>query len=114
MKNRKIQIFPLLKTHHGFCPGESAVATVSLAGEKTVIHCHDGALKEKIHQIFNTPLKVRRVEGQIPRIFSHRYEEIQPHTEEFFREILYAIKRYNLFGSPVSRAGEEDHLSDGS
>lgn len=98
-KTLKIMIYPLLRTAKGLCPGEFEVAEVSFVNGKTVIHCPDGALREKISQIFNTPIKARKVIGEIPRIFSHHFEDIMPNTEEFFHEILYVLRNYNLYGT---------------
>jgi hypothetical protein len=98
MKQTKILIYPLLKTSKGLCPGEFEVAEVSLANGRTMIHCPDGALREKISQIFSTPIRARKITGEIPRLFSHHYEDIMPDTEEFFQEILYRLKNHNLHG----------------
>jgi hypothetical protein len=94
----KLVIYPLMRSTKGLIPSEFEVAEVLLRREETAIHCHDGALREKIAEIFNRPLRVRRLDGDIPHLFSHQYCEVKPHTEEFFREIVYELRRYNLFG----------------
>ena len=98
MKQPKILIYPLLKTSKGMCPGEFTVAEVSFVNGKTNIHCDDGALREKIYQIFSTPIQVRKITGEVPRMFSHHYENIAPNTEKFFSEIVYVLKNHNLYG----------------
>gem|GEM_PF-1921137 len=95
----KLFIYPLLKTSKGFVPSESALAEVKLINEETHIICKDGALREKITEIFNTPLTVRRIEGEVPRIFSHKFVQVPPHTEDFFHEIVFTLRKYNLHGT---------------
>lgn len=95
----KLYIYPLLKTPKGLVPSESVLAEVKLVGGETLITCHDGALREKIAEIFNSPLTVRQINGELPRIFSHRFATFSPHTEDFFREIVFTLRRYNLHGT---------------
>jgi hypothetical protein len=94
----KMTLYPLMRSPKGNIPSEFEVAEVTLRGGETTIHCHDGALREKIAQIFNTPLSVRRLDGDIPRLFAHHFSDVSPHTEEFFREIVHSLRHYNLFG----------------
>jgi hypothetical protein len=94
----KVFIYPLLKTPKGLVPADHAVAEVRLLRGETHITCHDGALREKITEIFNTPITVRQIDGEVPRIFTHRFAQVLPGTEEFMREVLFTLRRYNLHG----------------
>lgn len=98
MKGLRIVIYPLLKTQKGLCPAEFEVAEVSLSEGKTVIHCQDGALREKIKEIFASQIRVRRIKGDIPMLFSHSFTDVQPDTDDFFMEIIYQLRKYNLYG----------------
>ncbi|MDQ7821882.1 MAG: hypothetical protein RDV48_03710 [Candidatus Eremiobacteraeota bacterium] len=94
----KMVIYPLLKSSRGYHPAEFEVAEVTLSEGELVIHCPDGALREKIAEIFSMPLRVRRSEGPIPHIFSHGYEEVAPRTERFLREMSCRLRAFNLHG----------------
>lgn len=94
----KIVIYPLLQTTKGKVPGEFEVAEVVLEGQEVRINCPDGALRERISQIFSTPICVRRPAGEIPRVFAHGFKTIECGSAEFFQEIPFHLRKYNLYG----------------
>ncbi len=94
----KMTIYPLLKTSKGMQPSESAAAEISFTEGEILIKCPDGALREKITEIFNGPLTVMRPCGDVPRLYSHFFAEVPPGAPEFPGEILFELRKYNLHG----------------
>jgi len=94
----KLLLYPLMKTPAGRVPAGSPVAELSLDEGRTVISCGEGALGEKLGEIFSTPLDARVALGAWPEIFSWEPATLRPHTPAFFREIVYRLRAYGLFG----------------
>jgi hypothetical protein len=74
------------------------VAEVSIEGGSLDITCSDGALRERLGEIFSAPLTARAPLGPWPEIFSWKTESIRPLTRAFFREIVYSLRKYGLYG----------------
>jgi len=93
-----IDIYPLLIKHSGKVPGDEFLARVELAGLNVKIECYDFILKEKLKDIFSQPIVIRSPVTEKSDVLFHHEEVVNPFTEEFFREILFILHKYGLYG----------------
>ncbi len=93
-----IDIYGLKKTPQGLLPNNEFLARVELTSTGVLIECYDAILKERLRDIFSNPV-IRRVPvGDDQDVFSHMEEAVQPFTEDFFREIVFMLRRWSLHG----------------
>ena len=93
-----IDIYGLKKTPQGIIPDSVFLARVELTATGVLIECYDAIMKERLRDIFSNPIITRAPTGEEQGVLSHREEAIQPFTEEFFREIVFVLRRWNLYG----------------
>ncbi|MCD4785919.1 MAG: hypothetical protein K8T10_19035 [Candidatus Eremiobacteraeota bacterium] len=93
-----IDIYPLIIKRPGKVSGEEFLAKVELAGLNVIIECYDLLLKEKLKDIFSQPIVIRTPFAEKSGVLSHHEEVVRPFTEEFFREIVFILYKYGLYG----------------
>jgi hypothetical protein len=88
----------MISTPSGKQPGDIYLASVTLSTGGVKIECYDNKLKEQLKEIFSQPI-VKKVDTvRRSKIISHRNEVVQVFTEEYFREVIFNLHRYNLYG----------------
>ncbi len=98
----KINIYPLTKSHLGYVPSSTLLASVTIDKGLAEIECFDGALRQKISSIFETPFYSRFISGDLQDNFTFYYREVTPKDKEFTDEVLMRLRRYSLYGLEVS------------
>lgn len=93
-----IDIYSLMIKHLGKVSKEEFLARVELAGLNVKIECYDLILKEKLKDIFSQPIVKRTPVAEKSGVLSHHEEVVRPFTEEFFREIIFILHKYRLYG----------------
>ena len=93
-----IEIYGMKKTPHGLINNNEFLAKVELTPTGVLIECYDAIMKERLRDMFSNPI-IRRVPvGDDQDVFSHREEAVEPFTEDFFREIIFLLRRWSLHG----------------
>lgn len=93
-----IYIYPLERTPSGKQKGATVTAMVELVGQEIRIETYEKTLKNRLEEIFSTPLIKRVPSKPETHALFHRETVVKPFTEEFFEEIIYSLFRYNLHG----------------
>ena len=94
----ELNIYGLKRTPMGKFPDKAFLARVELVSMGLKIECYDDLLKEKLRDIFSNPLIIRTPIEEEFKTFSHKEEAIQPFTEDFFREIIFILHKWDLHG----------------
>ena len=92
---KEIYLYTLLKSHKGYVPSNFPIGRIYKNGEVFEVECSSGALKEKITEIFNTPIYVRVACGDN---FSFKNCLLDPCDEKFLEEAIYRLRVHNLWG----------------
>jgi len=93
-----LHIYNLEHKPTGKQKGDTVLALVHLTPTGIKVECYDEKLKTTIEELFAKPI-IKRSSTDIKKgCLIHYNEEIAPYTEDFFREIVYYLHKYGLYG----------------
>lgn len=96
-------LYSLIKGRNGRQPSAFSVASITVDSDwNIVIDCPNRELFRKLRQYFATPIKVRYHIAKPPQFYSYGWKEIEPGSEEYFREALDRLHHIDLLAISVN------------
>ncbi len=94
---KEIVVYTLMKTHRGYIPSDIALGRIMLDGNGGFdVDCPSGSFRELLISIFGVPkITVREPADDS---FGCRYKTMSPSSPGFFEELLFRLRKYNLWG----------------
>ncbi|MGM9998783.1 MAG: hypothetical protein ACI38Q_05265 [Candidatus Bruticola sp.] len=82
-------LYPLVMARDGRKLGEFPLGTISFSDEEGIkVECPDIGLNRRLSGYFNQVRRVRRALGATDKVFTYVWEDLEPGSEEYFRESM--------------------------
>lgn len=99
-------LYSLIKGRDGRKPSEFSVAAVSVNDEwKVIIDCPNREMFRKLRDFFGAPMRVRVHIAKPPGFYSYGWKEVEPGSEQHFREALNRLHQINMVAVMLDDAG---------
>lgn len=90
-------LYSLMQGRDGRKPSAFSAASITVSDEwKVIIDCPNREVFRKLRDFFGSPLKVRTHIAKPPHFYSYSWQEVEPGSEQHFREALNRLHQINM------------------